>query len=293
MVVTHHDLKPRYILWVKNELKIVDFGHSHLRPLIKGSDTEGASGLGTYEYHPPEFWNQDGSRSQAKYGRAFDVWAMGCIITELAILVVEDWRIGEVTKFRNERQRNRYENQKIIEKVKEGEDNSFHNNLNIVENYLGRLKDMDRFDYRQRLKGIVSIFSPMLQLEPDERPYIWEIQMDLYEILRRHDPDIPVLEGDLCVPPEPYQMRIPDVGKAIPRFETPLHRAARTKNRERTIRLWELGWPTSLPDKYGETPLHIMRSSDDALLQTLEEDVSLMVGAAKDGDTEKLAELFS
>lgn len=47
-VTAHHDLKPCNILVVDNKLKIADFGHSHLRPVIDGSATEGLSGLGTY-----------------------------------------------------------------------------------------------------------------------------------------------------------------------------------------------------------------------------------------------------
>ncbi len=90
MVTAHHDLKPRNILVVKDKLKIADFGHSHLRPIIDGSATEGVSGLGTYEYQPPEYYDQDGSRAQVKHGRAFDVWAVGCIVIELATLIVHD-----------------------------------------------------------------------------------------------------------------------------------------------------------------------------------------------------------
>ena len=106
IVTAHHDLKPRNILVVKDQLKIADFGHSHLRPILEGSATEGVSGLGTYEYQPPEYWNQDGTRAQVNHGRAFDVWAVGCIVIELATLVVHDWQSEMVTNFRNERKSN-------------------------------------------------------------------------------------------------------------------------------------------------------------------------------------------
>ena len=120
MVTAHHDLKPRNILVVKDKLKIADFGHSHLRPIIDGSATEGVSGLGTYEYQPPEYWNQDGSRAQVKHGRAFDVWAVGCIVIELVILVVHDWQSEMVTKFRNERKNNPNRDRKSPASVQDG-----------------------------------------------------------------------------------------------------------------------------------------------------------------------------
>lgn len=103
-VITHHDLKPLNILIIDDRLQIADFGHSQIRPIIEGSATEGR--LGTYEYQPPEYYNQDGSRAQSKYGRAFDVWAVGCIIVELATLIVHDWQSGMVNTFREERKSN-------------------------------------------------------------------------------------------------------------------------------------------------------------------------------------------
>ena len=41
----------------------------------------------------------------------------------------------------------------------------------------------------------------MLAPKPSHRPFMWEIQMDLYEILKPYDDSIPKLKGDLCVPP--------------------------------------------------------------------------------------------
>lgn len=90
LITSHHDLKPSNILVIGNNFKIADLGPSHLRPADGGSETEGADGLGTYEYQPPEYWQENGSRAKMGYGRAFDM------LIELAILIVHDWEPGKV-----------------------------------------------------------------------------------------------------------------------------------------------------------------------------------------------------
>lgn len=299
VVTAHHDLKPRNILVVNNEMKIADFGHSHLRPIIDGSATEGASGLGTYEYQPPEYWNEDGSRAQVKHGRAFDVWAMGCIAIELATLVVHGWQSGMVTEFRNERKNNVNRDRKSPASVEDGSDVSFHNNLIVVKDWVGRLKDCGG---SQQLNDVLDIAAGMLAPKSKNRPYIWEIQTDLYETLKPYDKFLPDLEGDLCVGPpfrdgptvvyshgKSYDMRpVPEEY-----METPLHRAAKKNNRTRTIRLWELGWPLSLEDLNGDTPRDIMKRSDNVELRNLEKDVILMLEAARTGNTREIRKLFS
>ena len=299
IVTAHHDLKPRNILMVKDKLKIADFGHSHLRPIIDGSATEGVSGLGTYEYQPPEYYNQDGSRAQVKHGRAFDVWAVGCIVIELATLVVHDWQSEMVTKFRNERQINPNRDRKSPASVQDGSEHSFHNNLIVVKNWVSQLRV---YGGSQQLNEVLDVATGMLVLKPKNRPYMWEIQMDLYETLKPHDESIPDLLGDLCVqspfqdgPRKTYSSEVlydlrPEVQSNT---ETPLHRAAKKNKRARTIRLWELGWPLSLPDINGETPRDIMKRSDDIGLRDLEKDVIQMLGAARTGDTGKIRKLLS
>ena len=292
-VTAHHDLKPRNILLVDDEMKIADFGHSHLRPILEGSATKRPSGLGTYEYQPPEYWNNDGSRAEVKHGRAFDVWAMGCIMIELATLAVHDWQSGKIIEFREERRRNLNRDRKVPASVKEDSDFSFHNNTIVVKNWVGRLKGCGS---SQQLDEVLNLATGMLAPKAKDRPYMWEIQMDLYETLKPYDNSIPDLEEDLCTPP-PFERGPDGFHDKRPRIqdktETPLHRAAKKKNRKRTIRLWELQWPLSLPDINGETPLDIMKRSDDTELRRLEDDVTLMVEAAKIGNIEEIERLFS
>ena len=295
----HHDLKPRNILLVNDKLKIADFGHSHLRPILEGSATEGISGLGTYEYQPPEYWNSDGSRAQFRHGRAFDVWAVGCIVIELATLAVHDWQSEMVNMFRNERKANSNRDRKTPKSVQDGSEHSFHNNRVVVEDWLLRLKDCGG---SQQLKEILDIAAAMLTPRPSNRPYMWEIQMDLYETLKPYDDSIPNLKGDLCVPPSfrEGQMIFYNHGKKyfLPAeieeyMETPLHRAARASNRRRTIRLWELGWPLSHPGLNRETPRDIIKRSDHLELRELEDMVTLMLEAARTGSVGEIEKLIS
>ena len=298
-VTAHHDLKPRNILLVNDKLNIADFGHTHLRPILEGSATEGVSGLGTYEYQPPEYWNGDGSRAQVKHGRAFDVWAVGCIVIELLILVVHDWQSEMVTSFRNERKANPNRDRTIPASVQDGSEHSFHNNQVVVKDWIGRLKGCGG---SEEYDQVLDIAAGMLELKPKNRPYMWETQMDLYETLKPYDRSIPGLERDLCIPPplgageilfyshRKFYNAQPEISEYT---ETPLHRAARKENRTRTIQLWELGWPLSLKDANGATPRDIMMMSDKTELRGLEKDVTSMLEATKLGNIEKVRQLIS
>ena len=299
IATAHHDLKPRNILVVNDKLKIADFGHSHLRPILEGSATEGVAGLGTYEYQPPEYWNQDGSRAQIKHGRPFDVWAVGCIVIELATLVVHDWQSEMVNTFRNERKANPNRDRKSPESVQDGSEYSFHNNRVVVEGWVLRLKNCGG---SQQLNEVLNIAVGMLAPSPRHRPYMWEIQMDLYETLKPYDTSIPNLEGDLCVPPVSRrgEMQIVSEGKSdslmfetVVGMETPLHRAARKNSRSRTIRLWELGWPLSQPGLNRETPRDIINRSDHLEMRELESMVTSMSKAARGGNVGDLKKLIS
>ena len=69
LITSHHDLKPENIMVVGQHLMISDLGKSHLRPVDGGSSTEGNRGLGTFEYQPPEYLQDNGYRAKIKHGR--------------------------------------------------------------------------------------------------------------------------------------------------------------------------------------------------------------------------------
>ncbi|KAL2042455.1 hypothetical protein N7G274_004947 [Stereocaulon virgatum] len=203
-----------------------------------------------------------------------------------------------VTKLRNERRNHPKKDRTSPGHVKDGSDISFHINSIVVKDWLGRLKNRGG---SQRLDEVLDIAAGMLAPKPKNRPYMWEVQMDLYETLKPYDRFFPNLGRDLCVRPPfktgqrasrsheiPYNLQ-PEIQEYT---ETPLHRAAEKNNRPRTIRLWELGWPIS-PDPNEETLRDIMKTSDDIGLRPLEDGVILMLEAARTGNLGELRKLFS
>ena len=131
-ITSHHDLKPADILVFGTDLKLADFGFTHSRPIFEGSQTEGR--FGTYAYQPPENFLQE----RTPHGRAFDMWAMGCILIELATLVVYGWNNRMVSEFWRKRRSNPLKvNPKLVPEYGDG---SFHNNWPVVEKWISDLR---------------------------------------------------------------------------------------------------------------------------------------------------------
>ena len=259
MVTAHHDIKPRNILVFEQELKIADFGRSHLRPSVKGSETEAASGLGTYEYHPPEYWKDNGYRADEKHGRAFDVWSMGCIIIEIAILTVYGLGSGKVTEFRNQRGANPRKGRPMLA-AKHTPDYSFHNNWAVVEDWIGQLQ---REDGSSKLKSTLKVATQMMTQTPSSRSYAWEAELDLYNIQQPEDYRVTRLEKRaLCIQSPPPQKKI------LNGTQTPLHRAARNGDTKRLVQLFEAKWPLFVQDHEGQTALDVFKQTQKYYLCT-------------------------
>jgi ankyrin repeat protein len=255
-MTSHHDLKPENILWLEGSLKICDLGRSHLFTLTEGSETEGRSGLGTFTYQPPEYYNEDGSRSSRKHGRAFDVWSFGCIIVEMAILIVHGWDGQKVNEFAKARETGRGR-RRDFSKVRDFDD-SFHNNMDVVGQWILELKQGES----QRLVQTLSIAEKMLTKNPEERLYSWEAELDLYEMLYPDDHSIARMEKvGVCV----QRPNMRNIGRA----QNPLHRAALTGNRDRVAKLLESGWPTDAQDGSGLTPIQLARNGGHTAVESL------------------------
>ena len=259
LITSHHDLKPSNVLVVGQDFKIADLGRSHLRPIDGGSETEGANGLGTYEYQPPEYWQNNGSRAKVKHGRAFDIWAMGCMLIELATLIVHDWGPGMISNFRKERAENRSRDRPRLAESRKHEDSSFHNNWSVVENWIIELRR--HAASTETLEDTLDVAQEMLAHDPRSRSFSWEAEIDLYEIQNPGDVQLEYVgQGSLCVKPpwEVYRQ-----GNVPNGAQTPLHRAALKEDKTRLMELLRLGWPIHVQDEKGNTSLDIVKRSTD------------------------------
>ena len=252
-ITSHRDLKPKNILVVGHDLKIADFGRSHLRPVDGGSETEGIDGLGN-DYQPPEYWLEDGTRAKIRHGRSFDIWAMGCILLELVILVVHGWESEAISSFRKERANNPHKDKPKIIKGPNAEDKSFHNNLRVVEIWIESIHHHSRCT--DLLAETLEVVRNMLVRKPESRLYTWEAEIDLY---RTQNPNnsgaVPSTIGGLRIQP-PWKDR-----QILNGAQTPVHRAATQENQQLLLGLLDIGWPIFAQDENGETPLDIIKRS--------------------------------
>lgn len=163
---SHHDLKPGNILLFDDVTwKICDFGKSGLKDLQDGSETEGQDGLGTRAYQPPEYETSTGQQ----FGRAFDVWSMGCIIIELAIVLVYGWESEDLQEFTKRRTRNGKPT------------DPFHKNMSEVTRWIEKLEHVDDGSYN--IISLMQTARDMICMEREARVFSWEAYLDLYERL--------------------------------------------------------------------------------------------------------------
>ena len=171
----HNDLKPENILLFGQKWKICDFGKTRLRSLDENLETE--DNLGSFVYRPPEY--EDGSVK--KHGRSFDMWSLGCIVVELAVLIVYGWKGEQLRAFEADRIKNgRQQNASSKES-----DASFHNNMPVVRRWMRKLT---RKDGSRNFIYLMKTASRMLSADPNARPYSWEVESCLYEQLRPNEP---------------------------------------------------------------------------------------------------------
>lgn len=246
-IALHHDLKPDNILVFGDTLKICDFGSSDLKSSEQGSETYGSEdGLGTFTYIPPEYWNNDGKRDSRRHGRAFDVWSMGCMTVELAGLIRYGWESEPVKDFRDKRSKSQ-KRPRTFKDRSPLNDYSFHNNMNEVQQYMEQMKDNEE----NQLAKLLRIADGMLEMEPEDRVYSWEVGLDLDKLLKPYDPNsISRVTIQQYVQPPKKGMNYDDT-------QTPVHRASIQGDIDRLDILLEKGWPANEKDREGNTPYQL------------------------------------
>jgi serine/threonine protein kinase len=175
----HHDLKPENILLFNgNETriwKICDFGLANLKhyEMDSGTTKGPENRFGTHEYQPPEYCMKD---PNVKHGRPFDVYSLGCILLELAIIWVYGWKLSKVKEFRDRRSRSAEEGCFKERKTSE-QDNSFHNSPKAVNEWVNTLRQSSPFD-----KNLWQIFGLIEKMLVERARRIWEVYMYLFEM---------------------------------------------------------------------------------------------------------------
>ena len=236
-ISSHHDIKPANILLFDQTWKLADFGRSHLLPWTKASDTDGI--LGTYAYQPPEYRDSLGRKAEKRHGRAFDVWSLACIIIELLTVAVYGWKGQKLSQFHRKRIDNR-SHPKRVPRERQNRDNSFFNNMNVVQDWTRQLL---RDDGSPNLRSMLTIVKTMMYEEESHRYLSWEVHLDLYELLH----PIGIIEERETETEATVQQPNAHHGK---REHNPLRRAAEQKNMPRIKWLLKRGWaghPLDLP----------------------------------------------
>ena len=218
-VALHLDLKPANILLYDGIWKISDFGKSRLKNLIAGSETEGRDGLGSPRYQPPEYLD----RATRNFGRSFDLWGIGCIYMELAILLVHGWEGQEHQKFEQEFS---------------GEKKRFCDNMDVVHRWI---ETLDSEYGSLNFRCLMQVIRAMLSKNPEARPYSWEAQLDLEERFKSND------AASARYKRMKELVQQPDSTKSIGE-DNPVARALARDNMERVKYLLDAGW---LPYQYG------------------------------------------
>ena len=233
LISSHHDLKPENILVFGKDWKIADFGRTHLIRLASGSDTEGKSGLGSFTYHPPEYWNPSGKHANVRHGRAFDVWGLGCIFVESLTIAVHGWEPQALRQFKQKRRVNTNRRIKnFLDRSEVQDDYSYHNNMNIVTDWM---RDLERLDRSSRLIEVIKITNGMLSIESHDRPLSWEVYLNLDELL---NPNKTNKEKE-----EEAKIHVQRPNRRHPKTEqNPLHRSAVSGNEPRVKCLLNAGW---------------------------------------------------
>lgn len=185
----HHDLKPSNILLffemdpsanVAPVWKISDFGNAKLKDIRidqgTGTVRTDENKFGTYIYRPPEYFNNP----SAKHGRPFDVYSLGCVLLELATVLQYGWSSDGLPKFITLRRENTEHVYTGPEKPKP--DLSFHNSPNVTEAWIEGLRGRGT----RTLCELLDLITLMLQSDAGQRIFIWEVEMELYDLMNPH-----------------------------------------------------------------------------------------------------------
>lgn len=97
---------------------------------------------------------------------------MGCIIIELAIVLVYGWENGKLQTFTRKRTENGTPN------------DPFHKNMPVVTRWT---ENLERDDGSYSIIGLMRTARDMIHIEREARLYSWEAYLDVYERLNPNE----------------------------------------------------------------------------------------------------------
>lgn len=256
----HHDLKPTNILVNPHKMVIADLGSASLKSMLDGSAVSEGRAIGTYEYHPPEYFDQHGSPDlKIKHGRAYDMWSMGCIMLQVAILIVWGWESKMVQAFEDDRKKLADERRRFLPRDDESR-KAFHNSIPVIDTWLAKMQNSDLGDAKEgrKLREYLRLAVSMLKSEPNTRIFSWEALIDLYDLLNPHVGHFERQQHILKF------IEAPDENKADC-VDTPLYRAIERGDHFRVSLLVTAGWSISAKNCSQKTPIDIAKELEHCL----------------------------
>lgn len=163
--IIHCDIKPANVLIQKGTFKLADFGLSRFKDSDDSSKTEWHRG--TALYSPPE---RDSSMG---VGRARDVWALGCVLLEIAFMIRYAFQ-PEVVFLRSDIKNiiDDFETRRRLSSMEAGESESiiYHKTMKCVREEMRKFDTM-RPGLRQRITrdGMIPAIRSMMEEDPRKR----------------------------------------------------------------------------------------------------------------------------
>ncbi|CAI6340836.1 unnamed protein product [Periconia digitata] len=188
----HHDIKPsnivRYREYDAEVWKLCDFGGANLKDL-RIEETNTSFQMATHRYAPLEYYDEK------KRGRPADVWSLGCVLLELVTIWKYGWGQNGYTELKRHIDGDLNDSSGISAgskdvTIEEGRKHAnYCDNKSKIDQWIQRLGN-DNNDTK-RFGEVLDLLQELLQERPEHRILAWEVEIELFIIMRRSEPSQP------------------------------------------------------------------------------------------------------